>query len=427
MVNTRSSNSQNDQSPTVPNPPTHQISDSTALQLSAIAAKHNMLDSLAAEVAALKELAALKEQSSRSPIGETRTRGDDDDADNLGLLRTPSRRPHTKMDFPKYDGGDPLDVAAMYLEGDALDFFDWVNRERILLYWDDLYLCNIQQVGSVTEYRQEFAKRSSRVTNWPDPCLLGVFLNGLRDELNGDVRIHKPRTVYKAMSLALEFESKLTSNVDLNRLHNDPHFPAPNKTYPQPHSVKPPSMPSKQALSWEERQLRMTKGLCFRCNEKFGPGHRCKSSNFSLMELMENELPAIKEQDAINAHAEDATVAGLAEISFHAMMGTSATSTMQILGKIKHRQVLILVDIQDVALPIQEVPSFGVNIGNGDVIKCNQICRDISVLGIKWLASLNIVQANWNEMFLIFQLNGKKYKLQGVPHTPTFEAGRNGS
>ncbi|KAL7116648.1 hypothetical protein ACP275_03G017300 [Erythranthe tilingii] len=399
------------------------------------------------------------------------------------------------MDFPKYDGGDPrgwilkaekyfryyqtpeelkVDVAAMYLEGDALDFFDWINRERILLYWDDLvralqenygpaefqnpneYLCSIQQVGSVTEYRQEFAKRSSRVTNWPDHCLLGVFLNGLRDELKADVRIHKPRTVYKAMSLALEFESKLTSNVDLNRLHNDPRFPAPNKAYPQPHSVKPPSMPSGQALSWEERQLRMTKGLCFRCNEKFGPGHRCKLSNFSLMELMENELPAIKAQDSINAHAEDATVAGLAEIYFHAMMGTSATSTMQILGKIKHRQVLILVDsgsthnfvakqiVQDVALPIQEVPSFGVKIGNGDVIKCDQICRDISVqlpgltiiqdfypfalggadlvLGIKWLASLNTVQANWNEMFLIFQLNGKKYKLQGVPHTPTFEA-----
>lgn len=29
------------------------------------------------------------------------------------------------------------------------------------------------------------------------------------------------------------------------------------------------------------------------------------------------------------------------------------------------------------------------------------------VLGIKWLASLNTVQANWNKMFFIFNLNGK--------------------
>ncbi|KAH0650190.1 hypothetical protein KY284_030102 [Solanum tuberosum] len=44
-------------------------------------------------------------------------------------------------------------------------------------------------------------------------------------------------------------------------------------------------------------------------------------------------------------------------------------------------------------------------------------------VGIQWLASLNTIQANWNEMFLIFQLNVKTYKLQGVPQktfTPTF-------
>ncbi|KAH0669515.1 hypothetical protein KY285_023682 [Solanum tuberosum] len=37
------------------------------------------------------------------------------------------------------------------------------------------------------------------------------------------------------------------------------------------------------------------------------------------------------------------------------------------------------------------------------------------VLGIQWIASLNTIQANWNEMFLIFQLKEKTYKLQGVP------------
>lgn len=36
------------------------------------------------------------------------------------------------------------------------------------------------------------------------------------------------------------------------------------------------------------------------------------------------------------------------------------------------------------------------------------------VLGIKWLASLDTVQANWSKMFIIFNLDGKGYKLQGV-------------
>lgn len=72
----------------------------------------------------------------------------------------------------------------------------------------DEQLCNIRQSGSIHEYRQEFAERAARAHNWPEHCLLGVFLSGLKDELKADVRIHKPRTVFKAMSLALEFEAK---------------------------------------------------------------------------------------------------------------------------------------------------------------------------------------------------------------------------
>ena len=69
------------------------------------------------------------------------------------------RRSHTKMEFPKYEGRDPRgwilkaekyfqnyqtpndckgDVASMYLEGDALDLFAWINFERTIYYWDEL-------------------------------------------------------------------------------------------------------------------------------------------------------------------------------------------------------------------------------------------------------------------------------------------------
>jgi len=80
---------------------------------------------------------------------------DEDDVDSSWWTKNPSRRHHTKMDFPRFEGGDPrgwilkaekylrhyqtpndlkVDIAAMYLEGDALDLFTWVNSERILLY-----------------------------------------------------------------------------------------------------------------------------------------------------------------------------------------------------------------------------------------------------------------------------------------------------
>jgi len=122
---------------------------------------------------------------------------------------------------------------------------------------------------------------------------------------------------------------------------------------------------------------------------------------------------------------------------------------MKLQGTLNGRKVLLLVDsgsshnfisekiVEELQLPAQVVPYFGVQIGNGDIIRCNRLCQNLVVkfpgltidqdfypfsvggadlvLGIKWLASLNTVQANWNEMFLIFNLNGKRYKLQGVP------------
>lgn len=35
--------------------------------------------------------------------------------------------------------------------------------------------------------------------------------------------------------------------------------------------------------------MQLAKGLCFRYNDKFGPGHRCNSSSLSLLEIMEDD------------------------------------------------------------------------------------------------------------------------------------------
>ncbi|KAD1573182.1 hypothetical protein E3N88_42611 [Mikania micrantha] len=209
--------------------------DPIAVQLAAIAAKLEF-ETMREEMAALK--AGERFRGSRNDEGESSWRG-----------KQPYR-PYNKIDFPVFSGGDPrgwllkaekyfryyqipdevkVEIASMYLEGDALDLYSWLSNDQPITFWEKLvqaftknfgsaeyqnpdeFLCGIKQTGSVQEYRQEFAKRSSRVSNWSDHCLLGVFLNGLKDELKSNVRIHKPRTVYNDMSLALEFESKLAA------------------------------------------------------------------------------------------------------------------------------------------------------------------------------------------------------------------------
>ncbi|VFQ72079.1 unnamed protein product [Cuscuta campestris] len=239
MVITRSSNTNS-------NPEDNQENPFGKDPLATIASRLAALDVLQEKVTALEANSSCR----NSGKGKQRNRADDSDQEYESSRRA-SRLPHAKLEFPKFTGGDPrgwvlkaekyfryydvpeddkVDVASMYLEGDALDLFSWMSTERTLFYWEDLvkafqehygppeyqnpneYLCSIKQSGTVTEYRLEFARRASRIERWPEHCLLGVFINGLKEELRPDVRLHKPQNVYRAASLALEFERKQPSS-----------------------------------------------------------------------------------------------------------------------------------------------------------------------------------------------------------------------
>lgn len=144
---------------------------------------------------------------------------------------------------------------------------------------------------------------------WPEHCLLGVFLNGLKEELQPDVKIHKPQTVYKAVSLAMEIETKINSSSCENtstgwEKNMAPTF-SPSQTYgqsnypqnqPQQNLQQLPQLPAPQFTSPTtpiisitqnqdlERQTRREKGLCFKCGAKYMPGHRCNPS-LRIMEV----------------------------------------------------------------------------------------------------------------------------------------------
>lgn len=65
------------------------------------------------------------------------------------------------------------------------------------------------------------------------------------------------------------------SNTSSSNLHT-------TSTIPPLLSKPPPNVPVKR-LSTSELQERRDKGLCYTCDEKFLPGHKCKSKLFSLI------------------------------------------------------------------------------------------------------------------------------------------------
>lgn len=176
------------------------------------------------------------------------------------------------------------------------------------------------------------------------------------------------------MRLALEYEQKMGFSVPPinNSFKSNPQPANPTLV---PRNIATNQNPSRsKTRPWDvEKQNCITRGLCFRCNEKFA----------SLTLVEQKELDPMEEKVA----EEDDT----AEISFHAILGKSSYATMKLQGTLNGRHVLILVDsgsthnfvseklVEELQLQAQAVPSFGVQIGKGQVITCNQLCPNLVV------------------------------------------------
>ncbi|CAA0810448.1 Unknown protein, partial [Striga hermonthica] len=95
-------------------------------------------------------------------------------------------------------------------------------------------------------------------------------------------------------------------------------------------------------LSPEEVKRRREKGLCFKCEEKFTPGHQCKQTFVIEVANPDDEEAEVEEE----LHQEEETEAlhEEPEISMHAMAGIRGPRTMRLPAWVKDRKVVVLVD-----------------------------------------------------------------------------------
>ena len=136
-----------------------------------------------------------------------------------------------------------------------------------------------------------------------------------------------------------------------------------------------------------EQQIRQEKGLCYRYRDKFTPGHRCKPGTFAQLELVQEENHV---QSVDGNKNEDLPPTDLEKISFHAILGKQSASTLKLQGTLCAHKVLMLADsgsthnfvakeiVTELGLAVKYVPTFGGQIGNGEIIKCNKVCHDLS-------------------------------------------------
>ncbi|XP_038898276.1 uncharacterized protein LOC120085983 isoform X2 [Benincasa hispida] len=273
-------------------------------------------------------------------------------------------------------------------------------------------LLRIRQEGTYAEYVKKFVTYSTPLPDLAEEVLRDAFVNGLEPTLRAEVISRKPTTLEECM-----YEAQLVSdrNVALKIALADLGVVGPCKkegpgrdsltlksgksaetqgtkriTLPVKNNFvkKEPSM---KKLSDSEFRKWLDKGLCFRCNEKYSPGHRYKlKENRELMLFItnENEKPDL-EQEEKGEPPEEEEKEETVEIALRSIYGLSARGTMKLRGKMKGEEVLVLIDcgathnflhkrlVNELKIPMNK--KFSVVIGNGDMIKGGGICKAINL------------------------------------------------
>lgn len=408
-----------------------------------------------------------------------------------------------KITLSQFDGKDPLDwifkaenyfdlsntpharrliLIPFFLQGPALSWFKWLHSNNLITTWPEFLraleirfgpssfdnheasLYKLQQTGSVLEYQQQFETLSNRVTGLSAISLLNCFLSGLRREIHHELTVLKPVSLPQAIDLAKLVETKIAASRATFRQRPPPIQTTVPAVAPPPSILgAPPNLPVRR-LNQTEQQERRSKGLCFNCDEKFHPGHRCARKQFLLFltddtdvdeEIVVSEAgppsPVPSVTEAASSTPSSPTTGEHFQLSHAALAGPPSPRTLRIQGHVREMAVTILIDsgsshnimqprvAEFLGLPMVSITPFSVVVGNGQTIHCEGLCEQVPVtlaeqqfpipfyilpihgadlvLGVQWLQTLGAFFSDYSVPSIQFTYNHRPITLIGEPPT----------
>ncbi|KAK1583474.1 hypothetical protein Q3G72_024086 [Acer saccharum] len=246
---------------------------------------------------------------------------------------------HLKLSFPKFGGEDPT---------------GWIFKAEHPTDYDDPFkaLSRLKQVSTVATYQEEFEKLSHQVDGLPEGFLIGCFIAA---------HAVSPKTTNTSPASLLGPYPSQNSNTAANPI------------------------PSFRQITGQEARERRAKGLCFYCDEKFVPGHRCQCPQLFMIE--DTPLPSPLLDDDVD---EDTLLDELLpESLFHAIASTAHPQTLRVLGKLRNKEITVLIDSGMAA------------------------CQ--AVLGVQWLVTLGPIKTDYSKLSMTFHQAGKAHTFQEQP------------
>ena len=158
-------------------------------------------------------------------------------------------------------------------------------------------LTRLKQTSTIATYQETFEMLSHWVDGLPENYLIGCFIARLCDDIRLDVKLKQPCTLADTIGAARLIEEcnslqKKGSSYFCPQVAAFTPRSAPNNTTgvleppPTPKVGQPSTIatiPFRRITSQEARE-RCEKGLCYYCDEKFSPSHRCQKPQLFMIE-----------------------------------------------------------------------------------------------------------------------------------------------
>ncbi|GJX42083.1 ty3-gypsy retrotransposon protein [Tanacetum coccineum] len=310
-----------------------------------------------------------------------------------------------------------LRIVGFNLEGAAAEWFHWMSRNCLIIDWarfedsvknhfgpskyedPQWALSKLLQLGSVEDYHNEFEKLMNRVVDIPKTLLISFYILGLKLPIQRELLVAKPVTLGDAFSLSRITAARLddqastsfvpkSSNTSGESLLQRPTSGAKPLALQAPPKVsgntgKPLAIKWISPAEWQER---LSKGLCFNCDNRWTRGHKCPAKFLLLMTESEDESSG----EASSAVEEEVVESGDISI-LNSLVGHGSPRSLQLWGKIGDTRVHILIDngsthnfirpdvVESMRLSLQSTKVFKVYIGSGATLMCKNVCPQVDL------------------------------------------------
>ncbi|XP_039140565.1 uncharacterized protein LOC120277791 [Dioscorea cayenensis subsp. rotundata] len=419
-----------------------------------------------------------------------------------------------KIDFPRFGGTDAwqwifqaeqffgyyavpdkhrLKIASVHFDGPVVPWFQRLQKSGKLTSWEVLTtaleknygpsafdcprysLFRLTQDGTMAQFFDQFTALDNRVQGVPDDILLDSFVSGLTKELQAEIIPWHPEDLDQAISLARLFEEKLQlgrkQSYSTNMFIPDTKLKPISVTAPVGNTStivssgqkllgmansttgnvthRPPT--TFRRMGFQEMQIRKSKGLCFNCDEKYSPTHKCPNKRLLLLQWDDDDNTIYDSEFFIDPHPPDEvqelSTKNNTKMSLNAMSSSTVSGTMRFTGNLGGQQVNILLDggsddtfiqprvVKFLKLDILPTTPLRVLVGNGQTLNVEgqipELTIDVQgytllvlafvlaiegadlILGTSWLAKLGPHVVDYDKKVIQFYHNNQFMILKG--------------